>query len=172
MKTLLDFFIIIFLVTACGKTDKEKLTEELIPVIGEAQADKIEQAKRDFDRYQRNKLNQNINDEGFVAIQQAHFVATHFYSFTDSFVEQYRYEDFFPNEELTQHFTASFDSISAILPDLKLQSFDYTRSQHKEDLMLTVLRMNYDMALLETDVMNQLSENYWATIFRDDFRVR
>ena len=163
--------ILAALLVGCGNREKEKLSEELTPVIAQAMEDKVEVAKKNFETYERSYAGRAIDSLGFQLILEVHNLASEFYAFSDSLWSINRDTEVFPKEELIRKFNVIFDSIQTLVPDFDRLKIDYANSSHRDDITLTVVRMKYDIATLEVNVMEVISRNYGNTIFHDDFRV-
>jgi hypothetical protein len=168
-----------FLFAGCGKSEKERLEDELIPVVGAATDDKIREAELVFHQCEPEDKNDFLQTgfmkaEGIQKAQSAHQITTHFLDYSNKVRQQYDYQKDFPLDEINKHFQASFDSLAQLAqtPDKNNTAFDYTRSKHRANLVLTTIRMEYDIVKFEVDVLNELLQYYWVTVIRDDFRQR
>jgi len=168
------------LFAGCGKSEKDQLAEELIPVVSRAADDKIREAELIFHRCDQPEEKNNFRQTGFMKAegiqkaQSAQQITTHFLDYSNKIRQQYAYQKSYPLKEITTRFQASFDSMAQLVQSLdkNYTAFDYTLSKHKSSLLLTTIRMEYDIATLEVDVLNDLMESYWVTVIHDDFRQR
>jgi hypothetical protein len=178
MKLPLVGLLACLLFVGCGKSEKEQLEDELISVVGTADNDKIREAEFIFHQCDQPEEKNDFRQTGFMkaeGIQKAHLahqVTTHFLDYSNKIRQQYDYQKSYPLDEMNKHFQISFDSLAQLAqtPDKNYAAFDYTQSKHKSNLVLTTIRMEYDIATLEVDVLNDLLQAYWVTVIRDDFR--
>jgi len=179
MKLPILGIFLLFILTGCGKSEKEQLEDELIPVIGSAADEMIRHAELSFNQCNRPEEKNNfkqtsfLKEEGILKVRSAHAITKRFLDYSSKFRQKYQYKENFPIEEVNSRFRVSFDSINQLIefmPDKNYSPFDYTKSKHKSNLVLTIIRMDYDIAKLEVDVLNDLDLQYSVTVFRDDFR--
>src|SRR5436190_11613715 len=149
-----------FALIGCGKSDKDKLIDELGPVIDEIGWDKKEEAKYRIITYERAKIDGNLKAKDFAQLAAVHAIAMRFYQYTDEFKNEYEYKNEFPEVELILRFKQAFDSIAMMLPEEVISAFDYTKSEHRSHLLLTIIRMNHDIANHEVTIMEALADRY------------